>query len=641
MIEQQSLTDIVDDYTMRYAIHKISDSSLPSVYDGMKPSQRMVLWAGYEGGFHPDRPFQGKTLKFIGYATGSFYPYGDQSLSDVLVSLEAPHLRMVRMIEGGGSWSDCGITAADARYTSARLSKAGYAVCDLVSEGAVQMVPNYDGTTTMPLVLPVTFPNILCQPTSGIAVGLATKLPSYNLGELAEVAKVLLKNKGKISYSDLVDLLPGPDMPMGSDVFFDEAELKAIYETGRGKFRQRARVAAMKGGLRFTNFPHNINPEKVASEINKIIDDGSPLIRSVRGGNSSNSGGAFIEVSLKRGANSDAAAELLYSETSLEDPFSVNANVLVGASPITMGVVEMLNHWIQFRFDTVVNISNHRRAKAVERLHIVTGMLKVVVDIDKAIGIVRGSENKAEARTKLMSKFKIDEVQADYVLARTLSSLTKSDSIALEREAEKLKKSITDLDAILASKVKQRNIIIKELDEAVTSFGGPRRSRIVDAATVATKAKALKSAVKSATASGDSAGTGEGFYVTAEGKGKVSSAMPGAHFAPMGTHATVVSSHGQALRLDLSTIPQQGPSAKGVAIMKLKGGDSVTAVGADNVQIKTSQGVGIVAAEDIPVKGRNGGGVRLAAMRKGESIKSITFTSKGATMKRGASVPKS
>ena len=486
-IDEQPLDELLPERFVKYGLFVVEERAIPSVFDGFKPSARQILWAAWHENLLPSRDYE-KLQRWIGAAMSTFYPSGD-NVDKVVHNLQLWHKVNVPFVDGKGAWGGPDIPVSAARYIDGRMSEAGLAVVKEIPEDAVPMRLNYDGKLEEPTLLPVAFPNILVNPTSGIAVGFATKIPSFNLKELAKVAEHLLDNNREIDFAKLRKLLPGPDFPMGGQVYCTYDDLRGLYFDGSARIEQFAPYTVRKGNrgktvVSFTNLPHDVAPSKVIARVNKLIDAGSPLFDSAVT-TSKAEHGIEIEVTLPKGVPPESAVPVLYDKTPLGDGFSANMNVLgPDKVPMQLGVVDMINHWLDFRFETVCRVREFRKAKAEARSHIVSGMLLVTVDIDKAIKIIRGADAADEARAGLMKTFKLDEVQANYVLDRTLRSLTRSDVIKLEKEAAALAKTIKELNAILKSKDRQKKVILAELSEAVEQFGWDRRTAVLDRAPI-------------------------------------------------------------------------------------------------------------------------------------------------------------
>ena len=681
-IVDRDLEEIAAESYLGYAAHVITDRSIPSALDGFKSSGRSALWAAFDKGLVPTKDHQ-KLMAWVGHGTGTFYPYGDGAFEGVISSLEAWHLMNVRFIDGSGNWSGPDNKSSAPRYIDARLSPAGLAAVETVNENAVPMMLNYNGTETQPTLLPVTWPNALTNPSTGIAVGLAAKIPSFNLGELAAVTEHLLRNKREIDLPTLTKLLPAPDFPTKANVYWSEDDRRSIYFDGFGKIVEfaayEADVTKKATVLKFTALPFDVSEEQVIRAINTLIEEGSSSIVSARSlgmgeemkrrksrkSKKKMERRSEVEVIARKGTDPDMLAGLLYQTTPLSSVFHANMNALVGEEPRQMGVVEMLNVWLDFRFETVVCIRQFRLDKAQARLHIVNGMLKVIVDIDEAIKIIRKSDSAEEARSKLMKRFKVDETQANYVLDRTLRSLTRANSIELEQERDDLESTCQKLEAILKSKAKQRDVILKELDEAVQQFGWARRSTVLShPPAMGSMPKAVSQATSSDNSEASSVGSvgllsngsfvadpkpGSPCVVRLSGAKAFGFSDTGAVAAfPLGSlvdrpepfgfgskslvaacgefeSIVVVTANGKAKRVASEEV-EKALTKRSPSIMKLADGDRVVAVhpfvASGSLMVVSSDGMAMrCKLDDIPEQGHGAGGV--AGMKLSGSAKVV------------------
>ncbi|MSW35565.1 MAG: hypothetical protein F2843_03995, partial [Actinobacteria bacterium] len=384
-------------------------------------------------------------------------------------------------IDGHGNFGSLDAGPAAMRYTEARLANAAMAMVAETDEDTVDFGPNYDGQILEPLVLPSAYPNLLVNGGSGIAVGMATNMAPHNLGEVIAATKFLIENP-KATVKQLMKLIPGPDFPTGGEIVGTEGVLEA-YATGKGSFKIRARVeitkvSSRKMGIVIKELPFTIGPEKVVERIAdlakaKKLQGISDIIDLTDGQTGTN-----VVIELKNGFEPEQVLEQLYKLTPLEDGFSINAVALVKGKPLTLGLRELLQVFIDHRIEVVRRRSEFRKAKATARLTLVDGLLKAIIDIDKVIKIIRGSDDAQEAKVELIKSFKLNDEQATYILDMPLRRLTKMSKIELETESKELKAAIAKLNALLKSEEAIKAQVATELDEVSKAFATPRRTTI-------------------------------------------------------------------------------------------------------------------------------------------------------------------
>lgn len=491
-IEEKTGAVWAEELFAKYAFMTVQDRAIPRVEDGLKPVHRRVLYGAYKMGLRPSSKYS-KSAKVVGAVMGSYHPHGDSSIYDATVRMAQDFSLRLPLIDPQGNWGSLDKGPAASRYTEMKLNEAGWSMTDELNEDTVDFIPNFDGETVEPVILPVSFPNLLVNGSMGIAVGISTNIPPFNLIELANAIKFILKNNRKTNIDDIINIIPAPDLPMGGELIINatpgEGGVYDLLDSGKGQVAMRATYTSTSDRNRhklfFTEFPYGVGPEKIIDELNKLSDNNKiPFVTSYMNSTGKKTG---YQVEIKLASNTDpkVAAERLYKLSSLQTNFSGQMIALVGKSPRQMGLIEMLEHWINFRIETIRRRTDFRLKKAEHKLEIIEGMLSVLIDIDAAIKIIRNSSTDDEAINGLKKKFKINEVQANYVLSRTLRTLKKTDSLALESEADDLRKQIDKLKELLSSKTKQRNLMLKELDVAVSKFGNERRSTIINTEQVA------------------------------------------------------------------------------------------------------------------------------------------------------------
>jgi DNA gyrase subunit A len=468
---------------LEYAYSVIYSRALPDARDGLKPVQRRILYQMTEMGLRPDRGHV-KSSRVVGDVMGKLHPHGDASIYDAMVRLTQDFMLRVPLIDGHGNFGSLDDGPAAPRYTEVRLDGAALAMTDGLDEDVVNFVPNYDNQFTQPEVLPAAFPNLLVNGASGIAVGMATNMAPHNLIEVIGAARHLLDNPDA-SLDDLMEFVPGPDLPTGGTII-GLAGIRDAYATGRGAFKTRAKVSveaitARKTGLVVTELPYLVGPERViekikdgvnAKKINGISDVTDLTDRKH---------GLRLVIGIKTGFSPEAVLEQLYRLTPLEDGFSINNVALVDGGPRTLGLKELLQVYVDHRLSVVTRRCQYRLARRRERLHLVEGLLVAILDIDEVIQVIRTSDDSDAARTRLMEVFDLSQVQAEYILELRLRRLTRFSRIELESERDQLIRDIEELEAILADPARLRLLVSDELEATAERFGTPRRTLLTEA----------------------------------------------------------------------------------------------------------------------------------------------------------------
>ena len=470
----------MSDSFLEYAYSVIYSRALPDARDGLKPVQRRILHQMNDMGLRPDKGHV-KCARAVGEVMGKLHPHGDGAIYDAMVRLAQSFSMRLPLIDGHGNFGSLDAGPAAMRYTESRLAPSAMAMVDESDEDTVDFGSNYDGQLLEPQVLPAAFPNLLVNGATGIAVGMATNMAPHNLGEVIAATKHLIDNP-KATLKALMKFVPGPDFPTGGEIVAKEGITEA-YESGRGAFKVRATVAvekvtARKQGLVITELPYNIGPEKIVEKIADLVKakkiQGISDIVDLSDGQQ----GTKVVVELKNGFEPEDVLEKLYKLTPMEDQFSINAVALVGGKPLTLGLKQLLQVFIDHRIEVIRRRSEYRKEKAENRLKLVDGLLKAIVDIDKVIKIIRGSEDAAEAKAALIKSFKLTDEQATYILDMPLRRLTKMSKLELETESKELKAIVTKLKTLLSSQENIKAQVSLELDEASKKFATPRRTRI-------------------------------------------------------------------------------------------------------------------------------------------------------------------
>jgi DNA gyrase/topoisomerase IV subunit A len=447
---------------LEYAYSVIYSRALPDARDGLKPVHRRILHQMSDMGLRPERGHV-KSARVVGEVMGKLHPHGDGAIYDALVRMAQSFSMQVPLIDGHGNFGSLDSGPAAMRYTEARLAQAAMAMVAEADEDTVDFGPNYDGQLLEPLVLPAAYPNLLVNGGSGIAVGMATNMAPHNLGEVIAATKFLIDNP-KATLNQLMKHIPGPDFPTGGELVGAEG-VRDAYATGKGSFKVRAsveisKVTSRKMGITIKELPFNIGPEKVVERIAdlakaKKIQGISDIIDLTDGKTGTN-----VVIELKNGFEPEAVLEQLFKLTPMEDAFAINAV------------------FIDHRIEVVRRRSQYRKAKAEGRLSMVDGLLKAIIDIDKVIKIIRGSDDAAAAKEKLIKDFKLNDEQATYILDMPLRRLTKMSKLELETEQKELKTTITALNTLLKSEENIKAQVAAELTAVGKSFATPRRTRI-------------------------------------------------------------------------------------------------------------------------------------------------------------------
>jgi DNA gyrase subunit A len=481
---------------LEYAYSVIYSRALPDARDGLKPVHRRILFQMAAMGLRPDRPHV-KCARVVGDVMGKLHPHGDTAIYDALVRMAQPFSMRVPLVDGHGNFGSLGGDDPPAayRYTECRLENAAELMTDGLNEEVVDFAPNYDGQEQEPAVLPAAFPNLLVNGAAGIAVGMATNMAPHNLVEVINAARHLIK-KPTASLDDLMRFVPGPDLPTGGKIVGLDG-VREAYETGRGIFRIRATakvtdVRPRKRGIVVTELPYGVGPEKVIGKIKDLVQSrklqGIADVRDL----TDREHGLQLVIEVKNGFNAEAILDQLYKLTPMEDTFGVNNVALVDGQPLTLGLKELLEVYVDHRFDVVRRRSTYRKRRREEQLHLVQGRLIAVLDIDEIIAVIRSSDDTAAARARLMEVFDLSEIQAADILELPLRRLTKFSRIELEKERDELTREITELAAILESDELLRTVVSDELADVAKKFGTPRRTVLLESAGVPSAAVPLE-----------------------------------------------------------------------------------------------------------------------------------------------------
>ena len=475
-VVEQNIDSTIRENYMPYAMSVILSRAIPEI-DGFKPSHRKLLYTMYKMGLLNGA--RTKSANIVG-ATMKLNPHGDSAIYDTMVRLSRGYEALLHpYVDSKGNFGKFysrDMAWAASRYTEAKLDKICNELFRDIDKDTVDFVDNYDNTMKEPSLLPVAFPSVLVNTNTGIAVGMASNICSFNLKEICETTAALIRDPNH----DVMQTLPAPDFIGGCQIIYDENALRQVYETGKGGIKLRARYQYDKSAncIDVLSIPSTTTCEVIIEKIIDLVKAGKIKdIADVR--DETGIDGLKITIDLKRGVDPDRLMAKLYRFTTLEDSFSCNFNVLIGGVPRVLGVKALLEEWIAFRIECVRRRTYFDRNKKAEKLHLLKGLEAILLDIDKAVKIVRETDEEAEVVPNLMIGFGIDEVQAEYVAEIKLRHLNREYILKRTAEIEALEKEITELDEILKSKTRIKTIIVKELKEIAEKYGQPRKSIII------------------------------------------------------------------------------------------------------------------------------------------------------------------
>ncbi|MFF2935959.1 DNA gyrase/topoisomerase IV subunit A [Streptomyces mirabilis] len=561
--------DVVDEMQgsfLEYAYSVIYSRALPDARDGLKPVHRRIVYQMNEMGLRPDRGYV-KCARVVGEVMGKLHPHGDASIYDALVRLAQPFSMRLPLVDGHGNFGSLGNDDPPAamRYTECRMADATSLMTESIDEDTVDFTPNYDGQEQEPDVLPAAYPNLLVNGSSGIAVGMATNMPPHNLGEVIAAARHLIRYPGA-DLDTLMKYVPGPDLPTGGRIV-GLTGIRDAYESGRGTFKIRATVSvedvtARRKGLVVTELPFTVGPEKVISKIKDLVNakklQGIADVKDL----TDRSHGLRLVIEIKNGFVPEAVLEQLYKLTPMEESFGINNVALVDGQPLTLGLKELLEVYLDHRFNVVRRRSEFRRSKKRDRLHLVEGLLVALLDIDEVIRLIRSSDNSAQAKERLIEHFSLSEIQTQYILDTPLRRLTRFDRIELESERDRLNGEIDELTGILDSDAELRKLVSGELAAVAKKFGTDRRTVLLESAGAPAATVSLQVAddpcrvllsstgLLARTANGDPFGEAEDAKRTKHDL--IVSAVPATARGEIGA----VTSSGRLLRLSVIDLPQ-------------------------------------------------------------------------------------
>jgi len=476
-VEQPIVTTLETNY-MPYAMSVIVSRAIPEI-DGFKPSHRKLLYTMYLMGL-----LKGGTIKSANIVgrTMQLNPHGDAAIYETMVRLSEGYQALLHpYVQSKGSFGKAysrDMAYAASRYTEAKLAPISEELFSDIDKDTVDFVDNYDATLKEPTLFPVTFPSVLVNANTGIAVGMASSICPFNLTEVCRTTIEYIKDED----INIADTLLAPDFPIGGQLLYNREEIEKIYETGRGSFKVRAVYNYDKSAncIDITEIPPTTTSEAIIEKVLELVKlKKITEINDIR--DETGLGGLKITIDLKRGVDVEKFMKKLFKSTPLQDSFSCNFNILIAGSPRVMGIKEILSEWIAFRYECIRRRVFFEKEKAARKLHLLKGLEKILLDIDKAIKIVRETEEEKEVVPNLMIGFGIDETQAEYVAEIKLRHLNREYILKRLDEIENLEKSIAEMEAILSSRTKIARIIIKELEEIIKKYGKERRTKIISA----------------------------------------------------------------------------------------------------------------------------------------------------------------
>lgn len=475
-VVEQHITDTLEVNYMPYAMSVIMSRAIPEI-DGFKPSHRKLLYTMYKMGL-----LQGGTIKSANIVgrTMQLNPHGDAAIYETMIRLARGNESLLHpYVESKGNFGKSyskNMQYAASRYTEAKLAPISAELFRDIDKDTVDFVPNYDNTMTEPTLLPVTFPSVLVNANMGIAVGMASNICSFNLKEICDTTVALIKDPD----ADITETLKAPDFIGGGQILYDEDKMNEIFRTGRGSFKIRAKYSYDKKNncIDIYEIPATTTTEAIIDKIVELAKGGKAKeISDIR--DETDKKGLKITIDLKRGTDADKLMKKFYKMTPLEDSFGCNFNVLIAGTPRVLGVRELLLEWIAFRTECVNRRVFFDLSKAKDRLHLLEGLQKILLDIDKAIKVIRSTDEESEVVPNLMIGFGIDKIQADYVAEIKLRHLNREYILKKTEDIEKLRAEIEDMEDILASRSRVKKIIVNELSDVVKNYDKPRRSEII------------------------------------------------------------------------------------------------------------------------------------------------------------------
>jgi DNA gyrase subunit A len=479
-IENINIKEEMENSFLEYAFSVIYARALPDARDGLKPVQRRIIFQMREMGLDYNKPFV-KSARIVGDVMGKLHPHGDSAIYDAMVRLAQDFSLRMPLIEGHGNFGTPDDRPAAARYTEARPSMMSNYMVEDINEDTVDFVPNYDNKLKEPDVLPSAIPNLLINGAMGIAVGMATNMAPHNLNEVMRAAVHLMKNPN-CSLDDLMKFVPAPDLP-GGGIIVGTDGIRQAYETGRGAFITRAKTSIEKiknhNAIVVTELPYTVGGEKVIERIKVAIANKKVQGIATYKDLTDRNNGTRVVITIKNGFNPKTILNKLYSLTPLEESFSINNVALVEGKPLTLGLKQLLDVWCKHRIDVILRRTKYRLQSNLDRLHLLQGLLIAIVDIDKVIHIIRNADDQGVAKTELKSAFKMDDLQAEYILELKLRRLTKFSKLELENNIKDLEADSEYLRELISNKEKLTDEVIRLMLETSKKLPSERRTKIL------------------------------------------------------------------------------------------------------------------------------------------------------------------
>ncbi len=478
------VSDEMEASFLEYAYSVIYARALPDARDGLKPVQRRILYSMHDMGIRPDKSHV-KCARVVGQVMGLLHPHGDSAIYDALVRMAQPWSMRLNLVDGHGNFGSLDSGPAAMRYTECRMAPAASAMVAGIDEDTVDWKANYDGKESEPAVLPAAFPNLLVNGATGIAVGMATNIPPHNLVEVITALRHLLKHPDA-DLEELQRFIPGPDLPTGGKIV-GLSGIQDAYAGGRGTFKIRAtarieQVSARRRGIVITELPYNVGPEKIIEQIKNLVKNKKLKgISDVKDLTDLKQGTRLV-IEVKNGINPEVLLETLYRSTKLEDSFGMNLVALVEGQPKTLSLKELLDVYLEHRISVTLRRTKYLLAQASNRLHLVAGLLTAILDIDDVIQIIRSSDDAEQARNRLIQAFDLTVEQANYILEMQLRRLTRLSQIELSKERDELESRIAELQEIVESPERLREVVGDDLAEVAKEFGNPRRTVLLASA---------------------------------------------------------------------------------------------------------------------------------------------------------------
>ena len=480
-IEQMPIRTFTEGAYLNYSMYVIMDRALPFIGDGLKPVQRRIIYAMSELGLNATAKYK-KSARTVGDVLGKFHPHGDIACYEAMVLMAQPFSYRYPLVDGQGNWGapDDPKSFAAMRYTESRLSKIAEILLGELGQGTVDYQPNFDGTLEEPQYLPARLPHILLNGTTGIAVGMATDIPPHNLNEIAEAAVMLLDNP-QAGLDDLLTVVQGPDFPTEAEIISPKAEIRKIYESGRGSIKMRAVWKKEDGEIIITALPHQASPSKIIAQIAEQMSAKKlPMVEDIRDEADHENPVRIVLVPRSNRVDSDALMAHLFATTDLEKSYRVNMNMIgLDNKPAVKKLSEILTEWLSFRRTTVTRRLQYRLDKVLARLHILQGLMVAFLNIDEVIEIIR---NEDEPKSVLMARFNLSDEQAEAILNLRLRHLAKLEEHELQAEQAKLEEERLSLEQVLSSERRLNNLIKKEIQQDAKTYASPRNSPIVERA---------------------------------------------------------------------------------------------------------------------------------------------------------------